>query len=145
MRTKRFSSMNYDELLQFEQSRSGKTSAARPRHIESRIQQQCKKWFDIRFAPYRRMLFAVPNGGLRGKVEAKIMKAEGITAGVADMILLVPRKGFGSLCIEFKTKTGRQSDSQKSWQSECERAGNKYIIIRDLDHFIREITAYLTD
>lgn len=137
--------MTYDELIQFEQQRGRKTPSARPRHIESLIQQQCKKWFDIRYAPYKRLLFAVPNGGLRGKVEAKIMKAEGITAGVADMILLIPRKGFASLCIEFKTKTGKQSDAQKSWQSACERAGNKYIIVRDLDHFIKEITAYLTD
>lgn len=140
--------MKYDELLMFEQQRKGKTStstASKPRHIESRIQQQCKKWFDIRFNPYKRLLFAVPNGGLRGKREAQIMKAEGITAGVADMILLVPRKGFGSLCIEFKTKTGRQSDNQKSWQHDCEKAGNKYVIIRDLDHFIKEITAYLMD
>ena len=134
--------MKYDELLQFMESNQNK-SPSRPRHIESQIQQACKKWFDVRYAPYKRLLFAVPNGGLRGKFEAKIMKAEGITAGVADMILLIPRHGFGSLCIEFKTKKGKQSDNQKSWQAICEKAGNKYIVIRDLDHFIKEITAYL--
>lgn len=132
--------LTWDELLQFSQ----KETKNRPRHIESQIQQKCKRWFDIRFAPYKRLLFAVPNGGLRGKVEARIMKAEGIVAGVADMILLIPRKNYGALCIEFKTKTGKQSELQKSWQAECERVGNKYIIVRDPDQFAKEVTAYLT-
>ena len=32
------------------------------------------------------MLFAVPNGGGRSRIEAGIMKAEGVTAGVSDLI-----------------------------------------------------------
>lgn len=48
--------------------------------------------------------FAVPNGGARNKREAGILKGEGVTAGVADMILLKPSGGFASLCIEFKTE-----------------------------------------
>ena len=63
-----------------------------PRHIESQIQRACKKWFDYQYGQFAPLLFAVPNGGLRGKVEAAIMKAEGMTAGVADMILLIPKK-----------------------------------------------------
>ena len=85
-----------------------------PRHIESQIQRSCKKWFDYQYGQFSQLLFAVPNGGLRGKREAAIMKAEGMTAGVADMILLVSRKGYGSLCIEFKTAKGRQRTYKKS-------------------------------
>ena len=40
-------------------------------------------------------------------------KAEGLVAGVSDLILLVSRGGFGALCIELKTPKGRQSAAQK--------------------------------
>lgn len=107
------------------------------------MQIACKRWFDYQYQHFAHLLFAVPNGGQRGKFEAKIMKAEGITAGVADMILLISRRGYGSLCIEFKTATGRQSEAQKNWQALAESCGNKYVVIRSIEEFIRTITAYL--
>ena len=55
------------------------------------------------------LVFAVPNGGGRSVVEASIMKAEGVTAGVADLLLLEARGGWGCLCLEMKTK--------KKWSS----------------------------
>lgn len=114
-----------------------------PRHVESKIQISCKRWFDYQFSHFRKLLFAVPNGGQRGKYEAAIMKAEGTTAGVSDMILLIPRKGFGALCIEFKTQKGRQTELQKEWQHEAEKVGNKYVIVRSFEQFVKEIEAYL--
>lgn len=113
------------------------------RHEESRMQAACKQWFDYQFQPLKSMLFAVPNGGQRGKREASIMKAEGVVAGVADMILLVARNGYGALCIEFKTEKGRQSINQKMWQQETEKHGNKYVVVRSFYEFVKEITAYL--
>ena len=113
------------------------------RHIESQIQRACKKWFDLQYPQFAPLLFAVPNGGLRGKVEAAIMKAEGMTAGVSDLILLISRKGYTSLCIEFKTEKGRQTQCQKDWQRIAEMHGSKYVIVRSIKDFIKEITAYL--
>lgn len=114
-----------------------------PQHIESKIQIACKRWFNYQYQQFSRLLFAVPNGGQRGKYEAAIMKQEGIVAGVSDMILLMPRRGYAALCIEFKTAKGRQTDLQKSWQQTAEMVGNKYVIVRSLEQFIKEITAYL--
>lgn len=90
------------------------------------------------------MLFAVPNGGARNKREAGILKAEGVTAGVADMILLTPSGGYGALCIEFKTDEGRQRQSQEEWQQAAETAGNKYVIVRSFDNFKEEVEKYLS-
>ena len=50
-----------------------------------------------------RLLFAVPNGGSRHKIEAANMKRQGVKRGVADVILQIPKKGYASLCLEFKT------------------------------------------
>lgn len=113
------------------------------RHNESIIQQNCVTWFRLQYPQLAIMLFAVPNGGLRRRIEAAIMKAEGMTAGVSDLILLVPSKGYHSLCIEMKTEKGRQTERQKQWQRQAERYGNKYVICRSFDEFREEITAYL--
>ena len=126
-------------------ARANRGTKKKPSHIESEMQRSCKRWFDLQYPKLGRLLFAVPNGGARNSREAAIMKAEGVTAGVADMILLIPRHGYGCLCIEFKTKEGRQSDSQKLWQADAEANGNKYVVIRSVEQFVNEIKKYLAD
>lgn len=117
----------------------------KPRHEESQIQQSCVRWFRLQFPDIALLLFAVPNGGARNKREAGILKGEGVTAGVADVILLKPSGGFASLCVEFKTedKGSSQRDTQKRWQEVAEAAGNKYVICRSFDDFYREVRSYL--
>lgn len=97
------------------------------RHIESQIQKDCVTWFRLQYPKIGRLLFAVPNGGARNAKEAAIMKGEGVTAGVADLILLYPSGGFHSLCIEFKTpsKSSRQTPTQKEWQALAEAHGKR--------------------
>lgn len=121
------------------------TTRKKSRHIESQIQQSCVKWFRLQFPEIGLLLFAVPNGGARNKREAGILKGEGVTAGVADMILLKPSGGFASLCIEFKTeeKGSTQRETQKQWQKAAEVAGNKYVICRSFDDFRKEVISYL--
>lgn len=132
--------LTYDELV----ARANATKEkAKPRHIESHIQRNCFYWFGLQYPTLRPLFFAVPNGGGRNKREAGILKAEGVTAGVADAILLKPSGGFASLCVEFKTKDGYQRATQKEWQKAAEEAGNKYIVVRSFDEFKDAITAYL--
>lgn len=132
--------LTYDELV----ARANTTKEkAKPRHIESHIQRNCFRWFGLQYPHLRPVFFAVPNGGGRNKREAGILKAEGVTAGVADAILLKPSGGFASLCVEFKTEDGTQRPTQKEWQKTAEANGNKYVIVRSFDDFQREITEYL--
>ena len=112
-------------------------------HQESVFQRNCVAWFRLQYPALATMLFAVPNGGGRSRVEAAIMKGEGVTAGVADLLLLVPRGGFASLCIELKTQTGRQAPSQKAWQKAAENAGNRYVVCRSFEDFQAQVRAYL--
>lgn len=90
-----------------------------------------------------KLLFAVPNGGSRHKIEAVNMKRQGVKAGVADVILQIPKKGFASLCLEFKTKTGRQSKEQREYQRQVEMAGSKYVVVRSVEEAIGEMRMYL--
>lgn len=122
------------------------TRRARPRHQESTLQRTCVSWFRAQYPEHALMLFAVPNGGGRSRIEGAIMKGEGVTAGVADLILLEARGGYGSLCIEMKTrdKASKQRPSQKSWQEAAENAGNLYAVVRDFEGFQAIVRDYMT-
>ena len=126
------------------------------RHAESGLQQGCVTWFRLKYPELALLLFAVPNGGARTALEASIMRGEGVTAGVADVLLLVPSGGFHGLCIEFKRqyyqaehgklklKKTYQSSEQKEWQAAVEAQGYKYVVVRSLNEFIELIINYLS-
>ncbi len=90
-----------------------------------------------------KLLFAVPNGGSRNIIEAANLKRQGVKRGVSDVILQIPKKGYASLCMEFKTATGKQSGDQKEYQRQAEIAGNKYVIVRSAMQAIQEMEKYL--
>ncbi len=117
-----------------------------PSDEEHRVQVACVRWFRMKYPHLSPRLFAVPNGGRRDGVTGARLKAEGVLAGVADLILLVPNAGYHALLIEMKTPKGRQSESQKAWQQEvCAEGEYKYVVCRSLDDFIREVDVYLTN
>lgn len=115
------------------------------RHAESNTQQECVRWFRLQYPRYTKLLFAVPNGGARNKIEAGILKAEGVTPGVSDLILLLGRDGYNALCIEMKTtdRRSKQNDNQAEWQAAVEEHGSKYVVCRTVDSFMAEVTAYM--
>src|ERR1035437_6995466 len=88
----------------------------KPKHEESALQKTCVKWFRYAYPQFKGCLFAIPNGGKRGVIEASIMKSEGVLAGVSDLQLMIPRKEFHAFFIEMKTAKGKQSDNQKIFE-----------------------------
>ena len=113
------------------------------KHEESHIQRNCVKWFRLAYPKLSRLLFAVPNGGKRGIREAAIMKAEGVVAGVADLLLLIPKGQHNALAIDMKTEKGKQNENQKLWQNDFEQMGGKYVVCGCFDDFRNEIERYL--
>lgn len=109
---------------------------------ESKIQQSIIKTFRYRYPNLSTLLFAVPNGGARNPREGSRLKAEGVVPGVADLLLLVPNEKYHGLCIEVKTDKGRQTDNQKQWQTEVEKQGFRYIVVRSTFDFVNELTEY---
>jgi hypothetical protein len=110
---------------------------------EHNIQVSCVNWFRYQYPYLSKVLFAIPNGSWRDKITAKNLKDEGVTSGVADLILLKGNKHYGGLCIEMKTPQGKQSPAQKEWQEEAEKNGSKYVICHSIYEFIKEIKSYL--
>lgn len=112
---------------------------------EANIQAACVRVFRLKWPELACMLFAIPNGGSRNPIEAHNLKLQGVLPGVTDMILLVPNHTNASMCIEMKAAKGRQTDYQKEFQAAAEKFGNKYVICRSVDDFLREVTTYLHD
>lgn len=113
---------------------------------ESEIQQACLKWFQLQYPKLASdgVLFHIPNEGIRLGGIGRRMKREGIVRGVADLCLAIPRKGYAALYIEMKKPCSYQSPEQKAWQKSIERYGNKYVVCRSLEEFIKIITDYLS-
>ena len=100
------------------------------RDIEHQTQTDCVNWF--RYIYDDAIIFAVPNGGRRDRVTGAKLKAEGVLAGIADLIIL---SSVGTIFIEMKTKTGSQATSQKGFQKKVEALGYHYYVCRSFDDF----------
>jgi hypothetical protein len=83
-----------------------------------------KQWL-----PELGLLFAIPNGGQRAPAVAARMKAEGVKAGVPDMMLPVQSRGSAGLFIELKRiksfgkRQGIASSKQDEWTSNLQLNG----------------------
>ena len=75
--------------------------------------------------------FHCPNGEKRSKRTAAKLKAMGVFAGVADLIIVMPggRVGF----IELKAPKGVLSQFQKVFGGKCHALDAPYVICRSLD------------
>lgn len=79
-------------------------------------------------------MFSIPNEAIQkmGWKQIAKFKATGLSSGVSDTIIMLPGK---ILFVEFKTFTGRQSKSQKEFQTISEKLGFEYHICRSLEDF----------
>lgn len=108
-------------------------------HDESKLQIACVGWARMQYKPLKRLLFAIPNGGARSKIEGAIMKGEGVTPGVADLFLSIPAIVddciWAGLYIEMKYGKGSQSDEQIAFQLAVSCEGYYYVVCSDFDTF----------
>lgn len=117
------------------------TKNARHKTNEHNLQVSCLRWF---YAQYpSTIIYATPNAGKRNERLGRYMKDEGLLAGVADLTILAQRGGFGALFIEMKTKTGRQTDTQRRFEECVTKAGYRYCLCRSLEDFISIVKEYM--
>lgn len=97
----------------------------------------------MRYPEASGVFFAVPNGGIRNAWTAKNLRDEGALSGAPDLVLLVPRHGYASLLIEMKKPGGRQSESQKAFETAAKGFRNKYVVCYSVEEFKRLVEDYL--
>ena len=59
-------------------------------------------WFKSKYKDY--LIFSIPNGGSRNKIEASKLKKTGLLSGIPDLIILMPNKEV--LFLEMKRQKG---------------------------------------
>lgn len=111
------------------------------KHLESKLQIECVKWFRLQY-PFL-TLFAIPNGGRRGIVEATIMKREGILSGVPDLFLAKAVEQYHGLFIEMKSKNGKLSENQRKVRIDLLTNAYDVIIVNSFDSFVEQVNKYL--
>jgi hypothetical protein len=102
----------------------------KPVQHEHKQQVALFEWADlaVNTMPLLRLLYAIPNGGLRNIVTARRLKREGVRAGVPDVCLPVPLNGYGALYVEMKAGKNTTSESQDNWLDDLEAAGNMCVV-----------------
>jgi hypothetical protein len=101
---------------------------------EDKIQQEIIIYYRNYFQRLYKdcLIFSIPNGGLRDKRTAMLMKATGLTPGASDLIVIY----FGRLLfVECKTDVGTQSEDQKLFAQRVRDCGFAYHLVRSLHEF----------
>lgn len=114
-------------------------------HEEDKLQMSCRTWFDYAYPKQSLLLHHSPNEGLlkNSARDGAKRKAMGMRPGFPDFILLLPHAGKPYLCIELKTKKGRQSEAQRIYQQHVEACGGAYEIVRSLDEFMTLVNEWM--
>ncbi len=88
--------------------------------------------------PEDALVFHVPNGGSRNKLEAINLKRMGTVAGIPDLVVLHDERAF---FIEMKLGKGKLSEAQSFIISRIKRARCKVSLCRsmeDVENFLSE-------
>lgn len=113
---------------------------------EAEEQTALFNWAEFAQAQYPELalLYHVPNGGSRNRIEAARLKGQGVKPGVPDICLPVPRGGYHGMYIELKRQRGgKLSNEQKLWLTALGGQGYKCLVCFGADEAEREITKYL--
>lgn len=94
--------------------------------------------------PLYEMIFAIPNGGKRGKSVAGKLKVEGVKAGVLDLFISVARHGFHGYYLEIKAGDNKPTQKQLEWIRRFREQGYLCNVFwDDKDKIIASIEWYL--
>lgn len=112
------------------------------KHLESKEQIALFQW--SAYFPQLKWMMHIPLGGYRKPREAARLKAEGVKAGVADILLPLPVEPYHGLWVELKASNGKGklSTIQKEFKADMEAQGYKVVVCEGTRAAILAITEY---
>lgn len=112
---------------------------------EAREQQALFAWSALSVGKYPELalLYHIPNGGSRNKIEAANLKRQGVKAGVPDICLPVARGGYHGLYIELKAGRNKATEKQRQWLTALEREGYQAVVCYGWEVAKKAIEDYL--
>ena len=118
---------------------------AKLKSTESQEQQALFEWAETMEYKYPelKLMYHIPNGGLRNKTVAAKLKLEGVKSGVPDIFLPVAKLNFHGLYIEIKAEKGKLSENQKKWHEKLRNQGYRAITCWGWEEAKTMIESYL--
>lgn len=89
------------------------------------------------------LLYHIPNGGSRNRLEAANLKRQGVKAGVPDLCLPAARGKFHGLYIEMKYGKNKTSEKQNKWLTALQSQGYAAAVCYGWQEAQELITKYL--
>jgi hypothetical protein len=111
---------------------------SRRRQPEAALQKCVFDHLRIRPAP-NTFAFHPANGGYRRPIEAKILKGQGVVAGVPDIVAIKDGRTYG---LELKAPGGRLSPSQIAAHSLLISAGAMVAVADNIDAALRQLESW---
>lgn len=96
---------------------------------ESKIQAEIVKYLQS-----KKYFFAsIPNelGGKDAAIRMAKFKTLGLRSGAPDLLVFLPAGKL--ICLEVKTETGKQSDSQIAFEQKLSDLGFDYFVVRSVE------------
>lgn len=93
------------------------------------------------YVPELRLLHHIPNEGIR--TNGPVLKAAGMKAGIPDLSLPVPRRGFHGLYIEMKFGKGKTTKAQEEFMALLREQGYKTAVAYGAEQAREVIRHYL--
>ena len=109
-----------------------RTPRAKPVDREGQEQAALMAEIRLKHPDVFELIYHVPNGGHRVKAVAAKLKAQGVKAGIPDLVLPMARGGFFGLYIEFKAtvEPAAVSVSQRDCLRRLNEQGSLAIVCR---------------
>lgn len=89
------------------------------------------------------LVFSIPNEAKRSFAVVAHMKKLGLTKGVPDVMVAIPRGGYHGLFIEFKSAKGRVRPEQAALHEKLKNQGYAVKVCRDATEAIKLFQDYL--
>ena len=123
-----------------------RTARAKPVDREGREQAALMAGLRARMPGVADLIYHVPNGGHRVKAVAAKLKAQGVKAGIPDLVLPMARGGFFGLYIEFKATPPNDAAISSSQHERIRKLNAQgYLAVVCRGHFdtMEQIRAYI--
>ena len=93
--------------------------------------------------PELKLMYHIPNGGSRNRLEAANLKKQGVKSGVPDSCLPAARGTYHGLHSEMKSVRNKATENQKQWLSDLNEQGYCTVLCYGWNAASEVITNYL--
>ena len=122
------------------------STRAKPVDREGQEQAALMAELRLRMPEVADLIYHVPNGGHRVKAVAAKLKAQGVKAGIPDLVLPMARGGYFGLYLEFKATPPYDAEVSASQHERIRKLSDQgYLAIVCRGHFdaMEQLRAYL--